>query len=185
MHQLLYWPVPTSTSQSSGSYANTTTAAPSLVSAVVDGVTITSPSVAISFQAAWAVNDCGQYVGKNETGSIIVLDPGDVSTAIGAGGDPVYDVPPGSTLTLTGSHYTSTVTGLFQLGNAVNYADYNWPYPLSAWLNQPRCNIGGCGGEPIISGQLRPQLLVPSQIRQLDTLWQTCALDWVGLYDPP
>lgn len=78
-----------------------------------------------------------------------------------------------------------THVGPYFAKTALNYADLNWPYPLSAWLQQPRCHgyPGSC--DYIVSGELKPILAVPSQLRAMDPAWASCGFDFGGLYDPP
>ena len=163
--QLFYWPVSRSTA-----LANGTTASPMPTSApaareiqVVDGVTIISPSIAISFNTAYALNDCSKAVGSNHTGSVLVMPPGDVSSLL-VGGDLGALGQPGSTYTIG----TSTHVGLFFEATQLNYADLNWPYPTSAWVQQPQCFEDEAACQYIISGSLNPILAVPDQIRTLD-----------------
>jgi hypothetical protein len=136
--ELLYWPVPASPTPAplpSGMFANTS--APASVTApasfVIEGVTITSPSVAISFETAYAMNDCNKTVGAAHTGSILILPPGDVSSLLMGGG---IGGMPGQTYVKDGE----TRVGPYFAATKLNYADLNWPYPLSAWLQQPRCH---------------------------------------------
>ena len=136
--ELLYWPVPASSTPApapSGIFANASIPASITPSAtfIVEGVTITSPSVAISFETAYAMNDCNKTVGAAHTGSILVLPPGDVSSLLMGGG---IGGMPGQTYVKDGE----TRVGPYFAATQLNYGDLNWPYPLSAWLQQPRCH---------------------------------------------
>ncbi|KAK5719478.1 hypothetical protein LTR15_008002 [Elasticomyces elasticus] len=87
---LLYWPVATTSLHTIGNSTSTEiiplTGSNITRTAVYDDVTLTSPTVAISFQTAWAVDDCSKAVGKNHTGSIIPLRPDQVSSIHGNSG---------------------------------------------------------------------------------------------------
>jgi hypothetical protein len=116
--QLLYWPVSTTPTLPSNVTTPMATSKVEPVVAVYEGVTITSPSVAISFATAYAVNDCNSTVGKAHTGSILPLAPGDLSSALGNYHDYIGNYRPGSG---TASEINSMNAAPF------NYADLNWP----------------------------------------------------------
>jgi hypothetical protein len=101
---------------------------------VVEGVTITSPSVAISFETVYALNYCNKTVGAAHTGSILILPPWRcVQSAHGSWNRGM----PGQTRV---DEDGQTHVGPYFPVTQLNYADLNWPYPLSAWLEQPRCH---------------------------------------------
>ena len=113
--QLLYWPETTTPPLPSNATVTTAPVTEPAV-AVVDGVNITSPSVGISFATAFALNDCNTTVGQPHTGSILVLAPSDVSSALANYNDLIYS--PGSG---TASALNSMVEEQF------NFANLNWP----------------------------------------------------------
>lgn len=79
--QLLYWPPSNSSLSSNGTNSTSTITAPPVVATTL-GLTLTSPSVYISFNTIYATNDCS-YVGHNHTGSVIAMRPQDVSSVVG------------------------------------------------------------------------------------------------------
>lgn len=154
--QLLYWP-DSGNNTYNGTYNNATTGpitgAPATVTTL--GLTLTSPSVYISFQTIFATDNCGA-VGRNHTGSVIAMRPQDVSTVVGF---PGYEYEP---INYNNLHLTASVL------------------PLSIYEDQ--C-IELC--ETIKVDHYKPYLSVPQQIRNLDPAWNTCQLNWYGVYDPP
>jgi hypothetical protein len=116
--RLLYWPTSTASSfvgNTTMATTNTTTSTAPVV-AIVEGVTITSPSVAISFATAYAINDCNSAVGQNHTASIVTMAPGDISSALG------------NVHYLQFSFSSGTQSGGTHINSAsFNYQDLNWP----------------------------------------------------------
>ncbi|KAI7329541.1 hypothetical protein KC315_g6104 [Hortaea werneckii] len=154
----------------------TTSAPPELETAMYENVTLTSPSVYISFHTAYANNECGSQVGKRYPGAILPLDPDELSSVYGLYGtlystlsDPLFPVP---------------VASAYLKAASYNLADLNWPVPVSAYQNQPKFKLGG-EIFSVVFDDYRPVLAVPPQIREMDPAWKTCELDWEGLYDPP
>ncbi|KAK3648352.1 hypothetical protein LTR56_007469 [Elasticomyces elasticus] len=178
--QLLYFPVTTDTlalpNATTVFNVTRTSLFPAASTTVFHDKTLTSPSVYISFATVYAVNDCGSTVGRAHTGSILALDIDDLSSADGNTHARVTD----TSLLAQGVTRVSLYAMPFKLANL------NWPYAPWAWAQQAQCNAGIAQICPIIlSGQYNPVLAVPTQIRILDPLWSTCAMDLVGLYDPP
>ncbi|KAK4502052.1 hypothetical protein PRZ48_007863 [Zasmidium cellare] len=147
--------------------------------AVYEGYTLVSPSVYISFETAYAMNDCNSTIGQAHTGSIIGLDPADLSSAVG---NQHY---------LSYSPASGTVSAVYSMAAApFNLNNLDWPYNPWAYLNQPSCNTrGGLNYDfdchVILEDGYFPVLVVPDEIRNMDPAWASCALDWEGLYDPP
>ncbi|KAI7465172.1 hypothetical protein KC351_g15090 [Hortaea werneckii] len=144
--------------------------------AMYENITLTSPSVYISFHTAYANNECGSQVGKRYPGAILPLNPDELSSVYGLYGtlystlsDPLFPVP---------------VTSAYLKAASFNLADLNWPVPVSAYQNQPKFKLGG-EIFSVVFDDYRPVLAVPPQIREMDPAWKTCELDWEGLYDPP
>lgn len=135
-------------------------------------MTFTSPTVYISLETAYASDRCSQ-VGKRHMGSVLAMDPADVSS---------LSFPPQPFLD-TNSLFTPV---------PVKYGDLQGIVPVSAYEAQSSCaigpNSGGMGGSGkclTIYPDYAPILQVPSQIRALDSAWASCGLDLRGLYDPP
>lgn len=145
--------------------------------AVVDGtVTLNLNSVFISFKEAYAMDQCSNKIGSSYPGAIVTLASTDLSSLrfIDTDTDGAFAI---------GSGLTSPI-GWTYLPYSFNYADLNQPVPWSAWNGLSQCNeFGACA--TITDDAYRPILEVPSQIRALDPLWASCALDFNGLYDPP
>ncbi|KAK5128415.1 hypothetical protein LTR85_003083 [Meristemomyces frigidus] len=152
--QLLYWPSTSATQNGSQTnYTGTITAPPATATTL--GLTLTSPSVYISFQSAFATNACG-YVGQNHTGFVISMRPQDVSSVVGY---VVFDYEP---LNYTNLDFSEVIL------------------PLSVYEDQ--C-FELC--ETIAPEEYRPYLSVPSAILNLDPAWATCQANLGGVYDPP
>jgi hypothetical protein len=139
-----------------------------VVTAMFGTHTLTSPSVYVSFQTAYALNDCGQTVGKARPGALLPMDPQSLSTML-AGYD-YFEVTSGGT------------QSRFYASAPFNYNDFTGPVPVSVYTQQPSCLAQGCY---TIYSDYRPQLVLPPQIRSMDPAWENCALDWRGSWDPP
>jgi hypothetical protein len=139
-----------------------------LVTAMFGTHTLTSPSVYISFQTAYALNDCGRTVGKAMPGALLPMDPESLFT-VQAGLD-YFEVTSGGTQTT------------FYQSASFDYNDFVGLVPPSAYTNQPRCLAYGCY---TIYPDYHPQLVLPPQVRSMDPAWENCALDWHGSWDPP
>lgn len=116
---------------------------------------MTSPFVYVSLQTATAADACGT-VGGHYAGSILTLNPTDVSTVYGA----------------AGAGY-GPINAL-----QINYADLQGVVPASVYEENNECARFGC--LTIYNDQYRPTLAIPSQIRSLDPAWAACALDLNG-----
>ena len=124
-------------------------------SAVVDGVTLFSPTVYISLRTIFASNSC-QQVGARHTGTLVAMQPEDVSTQVQLGGK-VWDL-----------HY-----------DKLDYNDLVGPPPLDDYMDQGSCVFVAC--PTIYSKSYRPTLVAPSQVRSVDPAWASCALAIQGL----
>ncbi|KAK5694449.1 hypothetical protein LTR17_024788 [Elasticomyces elasticus] len=131
-------------------------------SAVLNGTTLYSPSVYISFQTAFATNSCGR-VGRNHTGTILAMRPQDLSTQVHWGGKVLQ------------SGANDYVT--------MNYADLHGLPPVDVYESQPSCIMFGCA--TIYTTSYFPTIVIPPQMRSLDSAWRDCAVGLEGLYDPP
>ncbi|KAK3117397.1 hypothetical protein LTR53_001311 [Teratosphaeriaceae sp. CCFEE 6253] len=132
------------------------------VSLVHDGITLYSPSAYISFQTAYAANSCSR-IGRNHTGTMLAIRPADFSTLVHWGGKVAQ-------------------SGANQYGS-LDYADLTGLPPASVYEAQPSCQMFGCA--TILPSGWNPTLVVPEQMRSLDTAWADCAIGLEGLYDPP
>lgn len=115
-------------------------------STVLDGTTLYSPTVYISLQSVHAQDSCTQ-VGNNHSSTIISLSPQDVSTQVHIGGQ-VF------------------ASGANQYGR-LNYSDLTGLPVASQYEMQPSCQMFGC--ETIFPTVVNPTLVVPSQLRSLDS----------------
>ncbi|KAK0260045.1 hypothetical protein B0A54_09532 [Friedmanniomyces endolithicus] len=158
--ELYYWP--SSVTLSNNRPTITGSIADSPHSTVLNGTTLYSPSVYISFKTAYATNSCHR-VGRAHTGTMLALRPQDVSTQIHVGG-PVYQ------------------SGANRYG-AMNYADLTGLPPANVYESQPSCLMFGCA--TIYPSSYFPTLVVPFQMRSLDPAWEECDVGLDGLYDPP
>ncbi|KAK3629541.1 hypothetical protein LTR56_017970 [Elasticomyces elasticus] len=164
---------------------NTSTAdsGPYIVSA---GTTFYENRAYISVQTAYASNSCG-YIGGRHAGSMVTVASSQVFSMNRVHGD------------------------CADQGNSFNFADLEPNLPMSAFntaVNQNACRklpqfagkypdydkgdwVNGRAigySEPcntIIDWAYFPTLVVPTQIRDLDPAWATCAVALDGLYDPP
>ncbi|KAK5126173.1 hypothetical protein LTR08_005012 [Meristemomyces frigidus] len=132
--------------------------------------TLTSPTVYISFETAFAQDECSSAVGKNHTGAILALQPDQVSSIHGSLGPQFIT---GSSVHFHGSWVPAPF-------NYTNLA--LTPVPLSVYLDQPSCYDAFCS---TIYTDYRPVLSVPQQVRSLDPAWGPCDLFWGGINDPP
>lgn len=169
--ELLFWP-PTTIAQ--GLRGNkTTSAAAGPVTAIYKNTTLTSPSVYLEYKTAYALNGCSQTIGGSYPGAILALDPDDLFS-IDARND-FFVV----TTTIKDELHTTS----FYQSQELNYDHLTGLPPGAAYQGMPICVASGCN---IITPSLfHPQLVVPTQIREMDSAWATCDLDWRGSWDPP
>lgn len=156
--QLNYWPVNTPSIQPNFTI---TPRALDLATAVVNGVTFTSPTVYLSIERAYAMDKCSNIIGKEYPGAILSLNPEALSTLEG--------------------YEEHTV-------RPMNYAELYEDVPASRWFQLEGCQPYGPRVTqdclPIRPGRW-PTLVVPEVIRDLDPDWKSCNLSLEGLYDPP
>lgn len=166
--QLIYFPTTRTTSGQIA--ANTTSPEPTgLVTAVYRNMTMTSPTVYISFDKAYAQNECGKQVGKVYPGAILPMNVSDLSSVNGGYG--TFYVPDPT------NPYVSTPS-LRVL--PFTLADLNWPPPVSAYSNQLKYQMGR-EIFSIITWPYNPILEVPPQIRSMDpvsfvALWEGASI---------
>lgn len=172
--QLLYFPVSRTASPGNLTAAPATKTSHLPETAVFDNTTLTSGSVYISFNTAYANDACGTQVGGRYPGAILAMDPKSLSTVN----------------MIWGTMYSSNNLDPFHsspylIASSFNLADLNFPVPASAYMAQPKCQNGPFQKCTIVLDDYNPLLEVPPQIRNLDPAWKDCELDWQGLYDPP
>ncbi|KAK1808199.1 hypothetical protein LTR12_017440 [Friedmanniomyces endolithicus] len=157
---------PLGTRNNTGAYQGTSLAtAPHTTApfAMLGNRTLTWPSVYISFQTAYATNDCGHTVGQTFPGALLPVDP---SSLYSMQGDFDYFVA-------TSSGQLST----FYPSARFNFDDVTGLVPVSVYIAQPSCIAYGCF-------TVYPDY-APVLVRDFDPAWKSCALDWRGAWDPP
>lgn len=167
-----YAPMNMSSTEDSGPYV------------VANGTTFYKNRAYISVATAYASNSCG-YVGGVHTGELLTLASSKV-------------------FTVRGYHYE-----FLDAAYSFNFADLNDPVPASAYFgldagdacedDEGASSIWGfndfINGQSADQGEgpcgtiydqaYNPVLAVPPELRSIDPAWSTCALNLVGLYDPP
>ncbi|KAK6430434.1 hypothetical protein LTR95_013409, partial [Oleoguttula sp. CCFEE 5521] len=140
------------------------------VTAKFKNYTLTSPTVYISFQTAYATNACGSQVGGAHPGALLSIHPTDLFS-VQAQND------------FFTSNLASGAVSTFYQSASFDFHDLTgFPRP-EAYFAQPRCFANGC--TIVRSDDYRPYLVLPSQVRALDLAWKTCGLDFRGSWDPP
>lgn len=181
--ELIYWPVATQvalTVTGSNGTESTMTSVSSVTysspfTTTFEGVTMVYPSVYVSFQTAYATDDCGNTVGNAYPGAIVSLAPEDLSSVRGNLGPLWYS----DQTTIT----TSWDFPAFWAVAPFNYTNLALdPVPVSVYLDQPPCYDEFC---PVFYSGYRPYLSVPQEVYHLDSAWSTCEVYWRGLIDPP
>lgn len=124
---------------------------------------MTSPSVYISFDKVYANNACGKPVGRTHSGTILALQPDELSSVVGGYGT-MY-----STDAIDGYHSSP-----YYIAHSFTIADLNWPIPVSAYMNQPRCQYGPFQNCTIILDDYSPVLAVPPAVRDMDPVSINC-----------
>lgn len=173
--QLYYWPVTTTGANSCYQDGTTVTAKPTgngPNTRVVDGFTMTSPSVYLAFQniAASAANmSCGPDI----TSTTIAMNPTDVYS-----------------LSMTPLSCFNTAAPSCSLDPSattrVNFADFNWPVPFSAYQAMGQCS--GTGDQDSCHNMtlpLMPELALPTWLPDVFPAWKNCKPMPTGVYDPP
>lgn len=150
--ELFYWPV----TPVSG-YSN----AIEVITAIMEGLIITSPTVVLSYGAISATDDCGVNVGGVYPGRLLTLHPNSVSSLYSNGGPDWHGSP-----------------------SRFNFAHLNIPHPLSVQLKQ-------CWPTPVEycvledAAPYNPILADPPEIIGLDPAWKSCGKPQFGTQDPP
>ncbi|KAK0310590.1 hypothetical protein LTR01_003744 [Friedmanniomyces endolithicus] len=162
---------PIGTRNGTGAFRSTSLATPPHTTApfaMLGNRTLTWPSVYISFETAYATNDCGQTVGQTFPGALLPVDPSSLYTMQGA-----LDF-----FVATSSGQLST----FYPSARFNFDDVTGLVPVSVYIAQPSCIAYGCY---TVYPNYAPVLVLPQQVRDFDPAWKSCELDWRGAWDPP
>lgn len=165
--ELLYWADQATASLSSSWPLNLSHP----VTAVYKNMTLTSPTVYIDFQTAYATNNCGETVGGTYPGAVIGVLPQSLSSLDGAN-DVFQQIIDGG-----------ASTSIFYQAESFNFHNLAGVVPASVYAAQPSCFALGC--YVIYSNGYSPRLMLPTEVRNLDPAWKTCGLAWQGLWDPP
>ncbi|KAK8153413.1 hypothetical protein BKA80DRAFT_284794 [Phyllosticta citrichinensis] len=190
--ELFYWPVttgsPLCTGNSSSSTATATataspdstiTAAPDVATVVTRGITMTSPSVYLSFDyvvgiAGALVNGQTTLCGHTTSHLVVPIPPASLSSirTVGAASD--------------GSWVSAT--------SSFDFADLN-TVPADVYRGMSKCwttTNSATGAEPTptnvchtIFDDYAPRLVIPDAVRDLVPLWKNCDACLEGVIDPP
>ncbi|KAI7155956.1 hypothetical protein KC349_g6593 [Hortaea werneckii] len=164
--ELLYW-ADMATASLRRNATSTASAEPS--TALYKNTTLTSPTVYIDFQTAYATNNCGQTVGGTYPGAIVGVDPHSLYSVLGSRDYFVKSLDEG---------YGSST---FYKSTKFNFEDLSGLVPWGAYKEQPSCVANGCY---TVFRDYHPVLALPSTVRDMDKAWASCGLDWRGAWDP-
>lgn len=165
--QLFYWPVPKVAGGLCASNGSTITPTPTATgpsTIVTRGVTLTSPSVYLSFGYLVGISDasaCGQ-----PTSDLLVSIPPESLSSIRTVGD--------------GSSTTTALTLPF------NFADLD-TVPKDAYQGMARCHSDPAKGNlcSTVYDDYNPHLVIPDAVRTLVPFWRNCDPCLEGVLDPP
>ncbi|KAI6861209.1 hypothetical protein KC323_g5949 [Hortaea werneckii] len=146
------------------------TASTERATALYKNTTLTSPTVYIDFQTAYATNNCGETVGGTYPGAIVGVDPQSLYSVLGSRDYFVKSLDEG---------YGSST---FYKSTKFNFEDLSGLVPWGAYKEQPSCVANGCY---TVFQDYHPVLALPSKVRDMDRAWASCGLDWRGAWDPP
>ena len=155
--QLYWWPSPSTVSISGDGVAPKS--ATSIRTTVINGVTLTSPTVYVSLHNLSASNSCS-VVGSTIKQTLLPINPTDVSTLVHIGGK-------------------VDQTGANQYG-PLNFQHLTGLPPVSEYEQQGECIYAGC--PTIYPTPINYTIVVPSQVRSMDPAWAHCAAPLEGLY---
>lgn len=180
--KVFYWPSSTATAWQNGTRTATVTQGTSrdskVVITVIDNVTLTSPTVYVSYDVLYASNSCSG-LGSTYRNTIVPLSKSaDLSSL-------VYVPYQGE------NNFVYTT-------NAFHYDDLKEPIPDSVYQQLPSCareyqsfSIYYFGGSNTTAftcerhGAYSPIIAIPTEVRNLDPAWKDCTAWYGGLYDPP
>lgn len=163
--QVAFWPV----SVKGDLCGNRTTVYPNVTTpqvASIWGTTVTSPTLIVSFGSIYAYDNCNNAVGSTLSDYLLLQQPSQISSQCG-----LYHNGYGP-------------------GTQVNFADFEQPYPASAYMCMPEC--GGEGGGQVdhcstMYDYLRPNIAFPTDLGKLIPQWASCSASnyFDSVYDPP
>lgn len=154
--QLYWWPSPSTASAGAGQATSKSTAP--AVTTVVDGMTLTSPTVYVSLHNVSASDSCS-VVGSTITSTLIAINPTDVSTLVHIGGKVAQS--------------DANQYGL------LNFQHLTGLPAASEYEKQESCIYAGC--PTIYPTPMNFTIVVPSQVRSMDPAWASCAAGLQGL----
>ncbi|RMY27568.1 hypothetical protein D0866_10050 [Hortaea werneckii] len=207
--ELFYWPPEPS------SISNPITAAPKVTKEAITVIrnttlTMTSPSVYVSFDVLTAWSEAAKWVfedfigvsdivlqsqiGDTYSNYVLPMDPQDVSTVRLIVSDwPQYlhsitasGIQNVSLLSRSVDHTTGVHSGMVGEPYKMDFASLTEPSPKDYYLNPNlACSPGNLACGTIFNGEYKPQLSLPSQLLELDPAWSSCEPYLLGVYDPP
>ena len=174
--QMYYWP-PTAVGSECAANRTYITGTPTIPgqanTEVIGNRTFTSPTVYLAFtQVAAPYGEAG-YCGNPIPTAIIPLAPGDVSS--------VRFKEIANCTTCHEGPVTYTVDKIY----SVDYADFVGPVPAAAYRGQVGCIYGDSDCKTITEEAYSPFLSVPTQLREMNSIWSECQLFVDGIWDPP
>ena len=159
--ELIYWPVKTTGANSCGTNGTTITDDNDGPTTVVTlGMTFTSPTPYLSFRSisAWDWG-CNTQIGTGVSGTIISVEPGQLSSARG-----------------------------WHLGRSAysfNLADLNGFVTSAAFFQMQGYDWSGPDRNTIYDDLYFPTVWLPNTVTELKPEWRTCKLSPFGVNDPP
>ena len=143
-----------------------------LVTAVLDGHTLTSPTAYYSFDAVSAENYSPPAISwlpltVPQSPTISALGPFLTNVIVPVMSADVSTIPAGT-----------------NVANAVDWSNFNAPVPLLPYIGGYQCgDLTDC--RTVYEDDYAPMIAVPLQALNLDPAWSTCQPDELGVYDPP
>lgn len=128
--------------------------------AVVDGITMYEGNVYLSLDEPYVRDNCGTRIPRAKPGNnIITLASTDL-----------YSV----------RKYPHNL-----IPWSVNYDDFNYPVPWSAYYGGRYCANNRPACSEVFNDDYHPVMVMPHEMRFLDKNWETCLYDQYGIFDPP
>ncbi|KAL9069419.1 MAG: hypothetical protein Q9157_006172 [Trypethelium eluteriae] len=146
---------------------------------VVDSTTFWANKAYISLARVYASGSCG-YVGAQHTSTILTLKSSDIYSVWGYHHD-FIDAAYSYNFEDLNSPIPAAAYPYFGGGPCSaplsEYSKWNWPNAVNNGEGDPCLTI--------VQDAVQQTLAVPPQLRSIDPQWAHCALDLLGLYDPP
>ena len=193
--RILYWPTQKATVGTNGTalptsvgpLAQSTTSATAASTIVYDGVTLTSPTVYISYRTLYASDSCSG-LGRTISNTIIALSKASDLSSLAYIPTNNYGPRPG----MSGLQFRNWA---FE-ERPFNFTDLEEPIPDAVYNQLPHCQMAARG---FSFAQLHkthsfscerslpynPVIAIPTEVMELDESWSTCTGWYAGLYDPP